>query len=165
VWRRFLGYGATGWLIEVAMTGFCAVLLDGDRSARARTYLWMLPIYGGGGLLLEQVSRRVRAWPRPLRALAHVPFIYGVEYASGRVLRRVLGRCPWDYGCDGARSRLVRADYAPLWFMVALLFELLREGRWPIVGIDPEQAAVQERKGGKAIEASPGGFFEKGRAP
>jgi hypothetical protein len=127
VWRRFLGYGASGWLIEVVMTGVCSVVIDRDGSATAKTYLWMLPVYGSGGLLLERLSGRVRGWRRPARALAYLPFIYGVEYGSGRLLRRFLGRCPWDYGCGEGTSRLVRLDYAPLWFLVALLFEPLRD--------------------------------------
>jgi hypothetical protein len=130
-WRRFIEYGLVGWLLEVMMTGVSSALIQRDASARGHTFLWMLPIYGTGGVLIEALSGRVGAWPRAARALAYLPVIYGVEYGSGWMLRRALGRCPWDYGCGGqgpGASRLVRIDYAPLWFMVALLFEPVRDG-------------------------------------
>src|SRR5204863_5588391 len=85
MWRRFAGYGAVGWLLEVTLTGLTSVLTGRDRSATARTYLWMHPIYGLGGLLLERVaaSPRVRRQPRLVRCLTYVPVMYGVEYSSG----------------------------------------------------------------------------------
>ena len=50
--------------------------------------------------------------------------VLGVEYASGRLLRRLVGRVPWDYGdarfgVDG----LVRLDYVPLWAAFGLGLE------------------------------------------
>lgn len=129
MWRRFVIYGGLGWMLEVLMTGASAVVHGRDRCATAKTYLWMHPIYGAGGLLLEQVSARLgRRVPRTARALAYVPVIYGVEYGTGWLLRRAIGRCPWDYGDRGLNlSGLVRADYAPLWLAVAYLFETVRD--------------------------------------
>lgn len=122
-WRRFFKYGVVGWLLEVLMTGASSVLAR-DSSATARTFLWMLPIYGTGGLLLERVRAQVRDWPRGARAGAYLPVIYCVEFASGLMLRRVLGTCPWDYRRRVRDpSRLVQPSYAPLWYVVALLFE------------------------------------------
>ena len=122
-----MAYGAVGWLIEVVATGAHASLVHNDRCATSRTYLWMFPVYGLGGLLLESVRKRLRRWPVDARCLGYLPVIYGVEYGSGWLLRRGLGRCPWDY--TGRRwhiSGLVRADYAPLWFAVGHLFDRLR---------------------------------------
>jgi uncharacterized membrane protein len=125
---RFLVYGATGWILEVLHTGAHSLLVKRDRSATATTYLWMLPIYGAGGLLLERASPPGRVEPRYLRWLRQLAVIYGVEYATGWTLRRVLGRCPWDYTAHARLhlSGLVRFDYTPFWFGVALLFDRLR---------------------------------------
>jgi uncharacterized membrane protein len=133
---RFLKYGVVGWLLEVMMTGASSVLIERDTRATARTFLWMLPIYGTGGLLIETASMRLRRWPRIARALAYLPFIYGVEYLSGRVLQRLLGECPWDYrrGMEDP-ARLVCPEYAPLWFAVALLFEPVRD--WAALPLRP----------------------------
>jgi len=126
LFERFLAYGALGWCLEVLFTGLSAVLFRHDRSATGQTYLWMLPIYGGAGLLLEAMHHALLGTGAGLvlRILAYVIVIYSVEAASGHALRRLLGRCPWDYGDArfGIRG-LVRLDYAPFWALVGLLFE------------------------------------------
>jgi hypothetical protein len=129
VWCRFLTYGAMGMIIEVVTTGSTAAVIQRDRAATGKTYLWMLPIYGLGGLLLERISDLVHArrWSRTARALAYLPAIYGLEAASGAALRCLIRRCPWDYtGKRLALRGLVRLDYAPLWLGVAYLFEPVR---------------------------------------
>ena len=109
------------------MTGAAGLFsTERDVAAPARTYLWMYPIYGAGGLALEQIRRRVRPFPRMLRAAAYVPAIFAIEAATGALLRRLIGACPWDYTGRRAHVRgLVRLDYAPLWYLVGLTFELL----------------------------------------
>jgi uncharacterized membrane protein len=140
-WRRFFKYGVVGWLLEVVMTGASSILIARDTKATARTFLWMLPIYGTGGLMIEKVWARVRGWPRAARACSYLPVIYGVEYVSGRILRGVLGECPWDYRRrERDPSRLVQPAYAPLWFVVALLFEPVRE--WAALPLHPHPPTV-----------------------
>jgi uncharacterized membrane protein len=124
VLKRFLAYGCAGWIAEVAFTGAFSGLFGRDKSATAKTYLWMHPIYGLGGLALEWMSARLRGWNRPARALACVPVIFGMELSSGWILRKALGRCPWDYKGQGVELfGLIRLDYAPAWYALALLFE------------------------------------------
>lgn len=129
VLSRFLLYGAAGWTLEVLFTGLCSVL-GRDRAATSKTYLWMHPIYGGAALGLEQleVAMQRRRVPFAARAAVHTIGIYGVEYTTGALLRRALGKCPWDYGeCGGHHVQgLVRLDYAPLWYAVAALFTVGR---------------------------------------
>ena len=126
-WARFALYGIVGWAIEVVATGAWAALRDRDRAATARTYLWMHPVYGAGGLLLEQIERLTSSWPRPARAAAFLPAIYAVEAIAGGLLRRILGRCPWDYRGRGWHvAGLIRLDYAPVWWLVGYLFPSTR---------------------------------------
>ncbi|XXF77504.1 hypothetical protein P2318_31290 [Myxococcaceae bacterium GXIMD 01537] len=125
---RFLLYGCAGWVLEVCFTGAGAALFQRDRSATAKTYLWMHPIYGATALGLERLHGRLKHLPRPLRALAYTAVIFGAEYATGWALRRALGRCPWDYsGHRWSVKGLIRLDYAPAWFGTALLFEPVRD--------------------------------------
>lgn len=124
---RFLLYGCTGWVLEVLFTG-AGSALKRDRSATARTYLWMHPIYGGTALALEEVSARLKPLPRPLRALAYTALIFAAEYGTGWVLKRLLGRCPWDYSPHPFSVHgFIRLDYAPAWYLTALLFEPVRD--------------------------------------
>ena len=126
--KRFFLYGAAGWVIESLFTGLGSAL-HRDRAATAQTYLWMHPIYGGTALTLEQVHRRMPRAPRWARALAYLGVIYAAEYGSGWLLRKLLGRCPWDYSGQGRNVHgLIRLDYAPAWFGLALLFEPLQAG-------------------------------------
>ncbi|WP_141588073.1 MULTISPECIES: hypothetical protein [unclassified Myxococcus] len=124
---RFLVYGCVGWVLEVMFTGTGAALKK-DRNATARTYLWMHPIYGGTALALEEVSARLKPLPRPLRALVYTGLIFGAEYGTGWLLKRLLGRCPWDYAPHRwSVHGLIRLDYAPAWYLTALLFEPVRD--------------------------------------
>lgn len=125
--RKFLLYGFAGWIVEVLFTGtFSAV--KRDRSATAKTYLWMHPIYGATALGLEFLSRRLKWMPLPLRGLVYTGVMYGAEYSSGLVLRKVLGRCPWDYSSAGHNvNGLVRLEYAPAWYALGLLFEPFKD--------------------------------------
>lgn len=125
---RFVLYGCAGWVLEVGFTGLSAALWSRDTQGTAKTYLWMHPIYGATALGLELLHDRMSALPRPVRALAYTVVIFGAEFASGWLLRRLLGRCPWDYGRRRWSVKgLIRLDYAPFWYGAALLFEPARE--------------------------------------
>jgi uncharacterized membrane protein len=127
VLRRFLAYGFSGWALEVAFTGSTSGLRLGDRRLRGHSYLWMLPIYGAGGLLLETLHDRLasRNVPRWARSLAYMLGIYCAEFGSAALLNRVIGDVPWRY-VDGLNLRgYVRLDYAPFWYGCGWLFEAL----------------------------------------
>lgn len=142
---RLFIYGALGWSVEIVWTAVCALVTGArwDPAGHVRrvaltrderlllighTYLWMFPIYGFGGLAFETCHEIVRGWPWIARGALWTGLIFAVEYASGALLRRLTGRCPWDYG--GARyslDGLIRIDYAPLWFLFGLLLERVHD--------------------------------------
>ncbi len=125
--RRFLAYGFAGWAVEMTFTSLGDSKRLRDLRLRGHSYLWMLPIYGAGGLLLERLharlaSRGVRRWAR---SLAYMGGIYGVEYGSAALLNRAIGDVPWRY-VDGINVRgYVRLDYAPFWYLCGWMFETL----------------------------------------
>jgi uncharacterized membrane protein len=123
-----VAYGVAGWCLEIVFTAACGAIAERDRRLRGETYLWMLPIYGGGGLLMEQLQRRLAPHvPRPIRAAVYLGAIYAVEYGSGSLLRHLLGQCPWDYQDRGLNvDGLIRLDFAPFWYIAALAFEPVR---------------------------------------
>ncbi|WP_338863288.1 putative ABC transporter permease [Myxococcus stipitatus] len=152
---RFFLYGCTGWVLEVLFTGAGAALKR-DRSATATTYLWMHPIYGGTALALEQVSARLESLPRPVRALAYTALIFGAEYTTGWLLRRLLGRCPWDYSPHRwSVNGLIRLDYAPAWYLTALLFEPVRDGLRAITLPSPRHASTEAPPSGEQAGVEP----------
>lgn len=70
----------------------------------------------------------MRARPTWQRGLAYAGGIFGVEAASGWLLRRATGRCPWDYtGTRFQVAGLIRLDYAPFWALAGLAAERLHD--------------------------------------
>jgi len=124
--ERGLVYGVLGWAMEIVFTATTQQLRRiGDRRLEGRTYLWMLPLYALAAPLFEPLHRRLRHHRAAARAAAYAAGFITVEYATGRLLRRLTGVCPWDYT---GRSPFVvdgvtRLDYAPLWAAVGLGLE------------------------------------------
>lgn len=142
---RFAVYGTLGWCAEIVWTALCELVTGAradpgsrDRPTRlsraerlsltGRTYVWMFPVYGLGGLVFEPCHEAVRVWPWWARGALWAALIFAVEYAAGVVLCRVIGRCPWDYaGARWSVGGLIRIDYAPLWFAFGLLLERVHD--------------------------------------
>jgi hypothetical protein len=126
MFRRFMAYGLAGWGLEVFFTGLTGAL-GGQRTLPARTYLWMLPIYGAGGMVLEQAHARLSARnvPRWKRALVYTAAIYAIEYGSAEALQQVGVGVPWKYVSGIHLRGYVRLDYAPFWYACGFLFETL----------------------------------------
>jgi hypothetical protein len=141
---RFLAYGMFGWCAEIVWTALYDAVAGTRRAAgdgvgrvpatraerlrlEGHTYLWMLPIYGAGGLLFERVYAAIAAWPWPARGAFYATGAFAVEAAAGFVLRRASGRCPWDYSYARASALggLIRLDYAPVWFAFGFALERL----------------------------------------
>jgi uncharacterized membrane protein len=123
---RFMAYGLIGWCGEVFFTGLHDFARHRDPRLPSRTSLWMFPIYGLLQPMFEPLhdAMRARGVPAPARALAYMTAFFGVEYASGRLLRTVLGEAPWDYADSRHHLHgLIRFDYAPLWALAGLALE------------------------------------------
>jgi hypothetical protein len=124
--ERFLVYGLTGWAVDS--------LFVYAHTGRRPSSLLNVPVYGLAQPLFEPVHDRVRHRRFALRAAIYGAGILGVEYASGRLLRRFVGHVPWSY--EGARfsvDGLARIDYFPLWAAFGLGLERLHDalvGRW-----------------------------------
>jgi uncharacterized membrane protein len=118
---RFLAYGLAGWAVD-------SLFVWAHTGRRRPSSLLNVPVYGLAQPLFEPVHDRIRHRPLALRAALYGAGILGTEYASGRLLRRVVGYVPWDYGrarfgVDG----LVRLDYLPLWAAFGLGLERVHD--------------------------------------
>ena len=114
--------------LEVVFTGLANHRTAGDVRLTGHSYVWMFPIYGTAYPLYTLSWPVLHALPWAARGVLYVVAFFLVEYASGWLLRHVVGRCPWEDGYLRARwgiHGLVRIDYAPAWFAVSLLFERL----------------------------------------
>jgi uncharacterized membrane protein len=163
--RRFLGYGFLGWALEVSFTSVSDSLWLRDRRLKGHSYLWMLPIYGSGGMLLEALherlaSRGVRRWAR---SLAYMAGIYGVELGSALLLNRLTGDVPWRYRRGINLRGYVRLDYAPFWYACGWLFETAQA---ELRKLDrPARKAHRSRVSGRGADGASGEPRQASAAP
>ena len=144
---RFLAYGLAGWAID-------SLFVYTHTGRRRPSSLLNVPVYGLAQPLFEPVHDRIRERPLALRAALYGAGILGVEYGSGRLLRRFAGYVPWDYGrarfgVDG----LIRLDYLPLWAAFALGLERLHDllvGRPATARPERAQPARRRRSSSRA---------------
>jgi len=125
--RRAAVYGAAGTATDFAFNRLSALVHDREL-LEVHTSPWMLPLYALIQPLYEPLHDRLRSRPRALRAAAYGVGFLAVEYASGRLLRRLRGQAPWDY--SHARTHvhgLTRLDYLPLWAAAGLGLERLHD--------------------------------------
>ena len=126
MWKKFIIYGLLGLCAEVLWNGFGA-MLKGDVLLRGTTCIWMFPIYGLA-IFLEPVHYRIKHLPLIVRGGIYMMLIFAVELFSGLLLRSILGECPWNYENKSLSiCGIITLDYAPVWFVVGILFEKIHD--------------------------------------
>lgn len=119
--KRFILYGLFGLLMEIVWTGINSVF-RGDRRLRCSTSLWMFPIYGSA-VFFEPLMNLILILPIAVRGVTYMLCIFLAEYYTGTALKH-FAVCPWDYSKNHLNIQgVIRLDYAPLWFMVGLVYE------------------------------------------
>ena len=114
---RLLAYGVAGWAVD-------SLFVAAHTGRRRPSSLLNVPVYALAQPLFEPLHDRLRQRPPVLRGAVYGIGILGVEYASGRLLRRLAGHAPWDYGdARVAVDGLIRLDYLPLWAVFGLGLE------------------------------------------
>jgi len=127
---RFRIYGLLGWCFEVVWSAVTETAWGKQRDWRlvGHTYLWMFPIYGLLATLGEPIHNFLRPHTWLLRGLAYLLGIWIVEYVTGWLIKKLTGRCPWDYSnFPGNFHGIVTLEYAPVWFILGLAFERVHD--------------------------------------
>lgn len=126
-------FACIGIAFEVAFT---AVSEFGERPntrLEGRSYLWMAPVYALVPLFLDVLYPALRDVTLGGRLALYVCILFVVEYAAGALIRRMTGRCPWDYGdARWSIDGLIRLDYAPFWAGACWAFEALYLALTPV---------------------------------
>ena len=126
--RYFFLCGITGWTLECFWTGLCAVILWEDPMLLCKTSVWMFPIYGLAVLILP-VSRRLTHRPFYYRGIVYMILIFSIEFLAGGLLN-MIHACPWNYSNAPFNIMgVIRPDYAPLWFLMGLIYEKVLNNR------------------------------------
>ncbi len=74
---------------------------------------------------MEPVHDHIRNLTWVIRGSIWTTVIFGIELITGLAIELTVGKVPWDYTGSSYYSiaGLIRLDYAPVWFVVGLLFE------------------------------------------
>lgn len=120
--NRFILCGLIGWCIECFWTGLHAIFFATDKTLRCGSSVWMFPIYGMASLI-SPISNRLKGKSFVMRGGIYTVIIFAVEFITGSLLN-IFHACPWNYSQARFHVKgLIRLDFAPLWFIVGLLYE------------------------------------------
>jgi hypothetical protein len=116
-----------GVAMEVVFTAALDWPKTHDVKLMGYSYIWMLPIYGMAPIFLHFLYPRVGSLFILWRLSIYVAILLACEYATGWVLRKATGECPWERNYKGTRwavgDGLMRFDYAPNWAVACFIFE------------------------------------------
>ena len=123
-WRWYI-YALHGYATEIFFTALWEFVFNLDWKLMGNTSIWVMPIYGISGLVCEQIyiQCRLRGLPLLARGGVYLIWTYLWEFSSGLFLQQ-FGLCPWDYThYDWDVMGLITFEYAPLWFMLAVILD------------------------------------------
>jgi hypothetical protein len=96
----------------------------GCKTCRKNFHLDVPDLWTDG--FLEPLCVKLKQRHIAFRGGVYTVCIFIIEYATGSLLKKLLGVCPWDYGKRRFSVKgLIRLDYAPAWFVAGLIFESL----------------------------------------
>lgn len=121
LFKDFIKCGLTGWCLEILFTSFGAFRRR-DMRLQGVTSLWMFPIYGLA-VIIKPFAHMLHHKSIVHRGLVYMTGIFIAEYLAGGFLKK-RRLCPWNYHFSSWQFKdVIRLDYAPLWFLVGLLYE------------------------------------------
>jgi uncharacterized membrane protein len=130
MWIRFVIYGLLGWCFEIVWSAATEKAWGKQQDWRlvGHSYLWMFPIYGLLAPIGEPIHNLLRPYFWLWRGLAYLVGIWAMEYVTGWLIKKLSGKCPWDYSnFRGNFQGIITLEYAPVWFMFGLAFERVHD--------------------------------------
>ena len=125
---NFMICGLCGWCFECFWTGLGAIRKKEDKRYICNTSIWMFPIYGMAAFI-KPARHLVKHSSTLTRGTIYTFFIFTTEFITGSWLRK-RNACPWDYSKSPLNYKgLIRFDYAPLWFIMSLIYEKILCGK------------------------------------
>ena len=119
--KNFFLCGIVGWCTEIIFTSLQSIRKH-DYRLLGVTSLWMFPIYGLASLLVIPY-KFIQKYSFLIRGAVYTFFIFLGEFLSGRLLTK-FHACPWNYENYPLNiKKVIRLDYAPLWFLFGLFLE------------------------------------------
>ena len=123
-WRGYI-YALHGYATEIMFTAIWELVVNWNWKLPGNTSIWIMPIYGLSGLVMEKLYGLLmeRSVPLLVRGLIYVIWTYIWEFTTGFILKQ-FDICPWDYTAfHGDFMGLITLEYAPFWFVGSILTE------------------------------------------
>jgi len=124
----FFIYSFFGVGIEVFFSSIHDYIRYKDIAFRGRSYLWMFPLYGSLGLIIEPLYNLIKFIPFLLRGFIYLVIILAGELIYGYILKLIIKKCPWEYKTKWTIMGIVKLNYLPFWLLFGYLSELLYRG-------------------------------------
>ncbi len=119
----FFRCGILGWCLEILFTALQSFRRR-EKTGMGNTSVFMFFVYGMA-VFLKPVYTLIRTLPALIRGTIYMFCIFTAEFTAGSILS-VKELCPWNYERSRYQIRkLIRLDYAPLWFVAGLIYERL----------------------------------------
>lgn len=125
---KFATFGVTCEVVFTASTDAWAKLRNKKRVNAALygySYIWMIPIYASIAFLGPVVIEPLQGYPLLARLLIYTAVIFMVEYATGWLICKITGRCPWHYTEGWHVHHYIRLDFTPAWMLFSCIVEFL----------------------------------------
>jgi len=119
----FLGVG-----VEVFFTSIGDYIKYRDLSFPGKSYLWMFPIYGIWGLIIDPLYHLISPVPFILRGFIYLFIIMAGEFIYGSLLKLIIKKCPWEYQTSWTLLGFVNFKFIAFWLIFGYLSELLYRG-------------------------------------
>jgi len=115
VYHRMALYAVGGIFAEVLFTALKSLVEHRDYTLHGKTQLWVIVMYGLGGLWFEVLERYMREYSYATKITGYVANTWVIEYIGGMVMVRLIGDCPWRYTGWSNVSGFIQLSYFPVW--------------------------------------------------
>lgn len=123
---RLLLFAVGGIFGEILFTSLKALVLHRDITLHGKTQLWVVALYGFGGLWFECMERVLRRFHFGVRYTGYVLAVWSIEYAAGYVLDQwLIGECPWRYSGWTNLHGYIQLSHLPWWVLLSFVAERL----------------------------------------
>lgn len=113
--HRMVLYAVGGIFSEVLFTSLKSLVEHNDYTLHGKTQLWVIVMYGLGGLWFEVLEYYMRAFTFATRIVGYVLNTWAIEYVGGMIMVRLIGECPWMYTGWSNIHGYIQLSYFPVW--------------------------------------------------
>lgn len=125
VYHRVTLYAVGGIFAEVLFTSLKSLVEHNDYTLHGKTQLWVMALYGLGGLWFEVLELYMRELNLAVRLTGYALNTWIIEYIGGLIIKQLIGHCPWQYSGYTNVHGFIELSYFPVWVVLGACAECL----------------------------------------